>query len=67
VHDGAAKPDADVGEVLLVLGVAEPGVDDAVSADECGATVDDDDLAVIALVEDADVAQIERSLERSVT
>src|SRR5688572_26435787 len=60
VHDGAAQPNAYVGKVLPVLRAAEPTVDDAVAAEERRATVDDDDLAVIALAEDADVAPVER-------
>jgi hypothetical protein len=60
VHDGAAQPDADVGKVLPVLRAAEPAVDDAMAAEERGAAVEDDELAVIALVEDADMAPVER-------
>ncbi len=51
------KVDADVGVVLAVLGVAQPGVDDAMTADERLPAVDDGDLAMVAVVQHADVAQ----------
>ena len=41
---------ADVAEVFVVLGVAQPTVDDAMTTNECFAPVDDDELAMIAVV-----------------
>jgi hypothetical protein len=43
--------------VVPVLSVAEPFVDNAVPADPGDAPVDDRDLAVVALGDDADVLQ----------
>ena len=55
VHDGAVQPHAHVGIVLAVLRVSQPLVDDAVTADEGLAPIDDDHLAVVAVVQHADV------------
>jgi hypothetical protein len=57
-HHRAPHANADVGVVLAVLGVAEPLVLDAVAADERDLAVQDHDLAVVALVKDADVADV---------
>jgi hypothetical protein len=50
-------PDADVSHLLVVACVAKPDIDDAVPADVADAAVDDQQLAVIAAVDLADVAQ----------
>src|SRR5689334_22784494 len=50
----------DVAEVLLVLRRAEPVVGDAMPADPARAPVDDDDLSMIAIVQQADIAEAER-------
>ena len=56
VDDGPAQVHATSANAP-VLGVAQPVVDDAVAADEGLAAVDDDDLAVVAVVHHADVGQ----------
>jgi hypothetical protein len=52
---GPCSQHADVGVVLVVLGVAQPVVGDAVAADEGLLAVDDADLAVVAVVQHAEV------------
>ena len=58
MDDRAAQAHAHVGVVLAVLRVAEPLVHDAVPTDERLAAVDDQHLAVGAVVQHADVAQL---------
>ena len=55
VHDGPADPHGEIAHVLLVLGVAEPGVDDAVTSNQGDAAVEHHELAMVALVEHPDV------------
>src|SRR5688572_2409616 len=54
VDDGPEQPNADIRDLPLAA-IAEPGVYDAVSAHEGHAAVDHRQLAMIALVEHADV------------
>ncbi len=61
---GAAQPHAEIAHVLAVLGVAEPAVDDAVAADQGDPAVEHHELAMIAVVEHADVAQLPRVVQR---
>jgi hypothetical protein len=63
---GPVEVKADVGEVLVIFGVAQPAVDDAVAADEGFAAIDHDDLAVVAVVEYADVSERPRVKETHV-
>jgi len=60
VHDGPVQVQADVGEMLAVLRVAQPFVGDAMAADERFPAVDHGQLAVVAVVQHPD--GVERSL-----
>ena len=55
MHDGPADPHGEIAHVLLVLGIAEPRVDDAVTSNQGDAAVEHRELAMVALVEHADV------------
>src|SRR6188768_373432 len=57
VNDRAAKPHAHVHDALLRPHFSQPAVDDAMAADEGDSSVDDRKLAVIPLVEDADIGE----------
>src|SRR5687767_10254782 len=57
VNDRAAEPYAYVNDALLRALFSQPAVDDAMAADEGDSSVDDRKLAVIALVEDADIGE----------
>ena len=63
MHDGSADPHGEIAHVLFVLGVAEPGVDDAVTPDQGDAAVEHHELAMIALVQHADVASSARMVQ----
>lgn len=56
VHHRSCEAHADVAEVIGVLRVAEPVVDDAVAADVGDAAIEDGDLAMVTPVEHAEVA-----------
>src|SRR6185503_5511283 len=57
VNDRAAEPYAHVHDALLRPLFSLPAVDDAMAADEGDSSVDDRQLAVIPLVEDADIGE----------
>src|SRR5688572_16048340 len=57
VNDRAAEPYAHVHDALLRARFSQPAVDDAMAADEGDSAVDDRQLAVIPLVEDADIGE----------
>src|SRR6187551_3309171 len=57
VNDRAAEPYAHVHGALLRPLFGQPAVDDAMAADERDSSVDDRKLAVIPLVEDADIGE----------
>jgi hypothetical protein len=59
-HDRPFHPRADVAEVLLVLRLPQPVVGEAMSAHVRDAPVDDEDLAVIAIVDQAEVGDQDR-------
>ena len=58
MNDRAAEPYAHVHDALLRPLFRLPGVHDAVAADEGDMAVDDRKLAVVALVQDADVGEV---------
>src|SRR6185503_21045597 len=58
VHDRTTQSHADVGEMLAVLRVTQPRIDDAMAADEAHAPVDHRELAMIARVHHADVVDM---------
>src|SRR5690606_856347 len=66
VDDGAAHADAEVPNALQLVRVAEPGIDDTVAADEARAAVDDDELAMVAVVVNADVLPARRMMKPEV-
>ena len=57
MHHRTAQPHADVAHVFAVLRLTHPGVDDAMAAHQRHAAVEDGQLAVVATVDLADVAQ----------
>jgi len=63
MHGGTAKPHAEIAHVLAVLRVAEPLVDDAMAAHQGDAAVEHDELAMVAVVENADVAPVPRMVQ----
>src|SRR4029450_4228511 len=56
VHDGPAQSEANVGDVFPVFRIAQPVVDYAMAAHERFAAVDDDELAMVPVVQHADIA-----------
>src|SRR6185369_10769691 len=60
IDDRAGDADADVAPVIFVLRVAGPLLGDAEAAEVADASVDDDELAVIAVVQPSEVADAER-------
>src|SRR6185369_5854589 len=60
IDDRAGDADADVAPVILVLRVPGPFFGDAEAAEVTDASVDDDDLAVIAVVQSSKVADAQR-------
>jgi hypothetical protein len=64
VHHRAAQAHRKVAHVVAVLRIPEPLVDDAVAADPPDRAVEDRDLAMIALGDDADVLQRPRVVDR---
>src|SRR5581483_2263820 len=63
VHDRAAQAHREVAEVVAILRLAQPLVLDAVAAYEGDAAVDHHELAMVALVLQAEVAQAPRMEE----
>src|SRR5688572_13736116 len=64
MHDRAAHPHAQIAHVLLVLRIPEPAIDNAMTTDEGNTAIEHDDLAMIALVEHANVAPLPRVVQR---
>jgi hypothetical protein len=60
VNDRAAEPYAHVHDALRRPLFSLPAVDDAMAADEGDSSVDDRKLAVIPLVEDAEIGEVVR-------
>src|SRR5688500_3266570 len=57
VHDRSLDPSGNVAEMLLVFGIAEPVIGNAVASDISDAPVNDDDFPMIAIVHTADVPE----------
>jgi hypothetical protein len=63
VDSRAFHPHADIAPVIAIFAVAEPAVDDAMAGDERGAPVNHHDLAMVPLIDDADVGERTRMEE----
>ena len=56
VHDGPAQSHAEIAHVVGALRVPQPAIDDAVTANERDTAIQHYELAMIAVIEHADVA-----------
>ena len=63
MHGRTAQPHTEIAHVLFVLRIAEPAVDDAMAARQGDAAIEHDEFAMIAIVEDSDVAPVPRVMK----